>query len=115
MSRLVPGRGSRSWWTLCLKRSSTWSPFRAGKKPAARAILGEIGIEMGRFGSRARLASWAGRCPGNNESAEKRRSGKTRKANRYLRRILLQCAWATTANSRRLSRRWPRRPDGTDR
>lgn len=61
---------------------------------AARAILAEIGTEMQHFGSAARLASWAGVCPGNDESAGKRRSGRTRKGNRYLRRVLVQCAWA---------------------
>jgi transposase len=61
---------------------------------AARAILAEIGTDMSRFGSDARLASWAGVCPGNDESAGKRRQGRTRKGNRYLRRVLVQCAWA---------------------
>jgi transposase len=61
---------------------------------AARAILAEIGTEMRHFGSAARLASWAVVCPGNDESAGKRRSGRTRKGNRYLRRVLVQCAWA---------------------
>jgi transposase len=61
---------------------------------AARAILAEIGTDMSRFGSASRLASWAGVCPGNDESAGKRRRGKTRKGNRYLRRVLVQCAWA---------------------
>ena len=62
---------------------------------AARVILSEIGTDMTRFGSAQRLASWAGLCPGNNESAGKRKSGKTRKGNRYLRRVLSECAWAT--------------------
>jgi transposase len=61
---------------------------------AARDILAEIGTDMSRFGSDARLASWAGLCPGNNASAGKRRHGKMRKGNRYLRRVLVQCAWA---------------------
>ena len=62
---------------------------------AARQIVAEIGLDMTRFGSAGRLASWAGMCPGNNESAGKRKKGKTRKGNRYLRRTLVQCAWAT--------------------
>jgi transposase len=65
---------------------------------AARAILAEIGTDMSRFGTAARLASWAGVCPGNDESAGKRRRGKTRKGNRYLRRVLVQCAWAAREN-----------------
>src|SRR4029453_426133 len=56
-------------------------------------ILGEIGTDMSRFGSAARLASWAKISPGNNASAGKRRQGRTGKGNRYLRRILVQCAW----------------------
>jgi transposase len=61
---------------------------------SARMILAEIGTDMSRFGSDSRLASWAGMCPGNDESAGKRRRGRTRKGNRYLRRVLVQCAWA---------------------
>ena len=61
---------------------------------AARDIFAEIGTDMSRFGDAARLASWASVCPGNNESAGKRRHGRTRKGNRYLRRVLVQCAWA---------------------
>lgn len=63
-------------------------------KLAARLIISEIGTDMERFGSASRLASWCGMCPSNNESAGKRRRGKARKGNRYLRRVLLQCAWA---------------------
>jgi transposase len=61
---------------------------------AARIIISEIGTDMSRFGSGPRLCSWARMCPGNNESAGKRKSGKTRKGNRYLRRVLTECAWA---------------------
>jgi transposase len=61
---------------------------------AARDILGEIGTDMSRFGSAARLASWAKISPGNKASAGKRRQGRTGKGNRYLRRVLVQCAWA---------------------
>ena len=60
----------------------------------ARDIIAEIGADMSRFGSARRLASWAGMAPGNNESAGKRRKGRTGKGNRYLRRVLVQCAWA---------------------
>jgi transposase len=60
---------------------------------AARLILAEIGTAMSHFGSHARLSSWAGVSPGNNESAGKRRRGKSRRGNRYLRRVFVQCAW----------------------
>ena len=49
---------------------------------------------MSRFPTAGHLSSWAGVCPGNNESAGKRRSGKTRKGNKTLKVILTQCAQA---------------------
>lgn len=60
----------------------------------AWTILAEIGLDMSVFASADHLASWAGLCPGNDESAGKRRSGRVRKGNRYLRRTLVQNAWA---------------------
>jgi transposase len=61
---------------------------------AARDILGEIGMDMSRCGSAARLASWAKGSPGNNARAGKRRQGRMGKGNRSLRRVLVQWAWA---------------------
>jgi transposase len=61
---------------------------------AAEQIVAEIGTNMGRFASAGHLASWAKVCPGNHESAGKRRSGKTGPGNRWLRSVLVQAAWA---------------------
>jgi hypothetical protein len=57
-------------------------------------IIAEIGLDMSRFPDADQLVSWAGVCPGNNESAGKRFSGRMRKGNRYLRRVLTQSAWS---------------------
>ncbi|HEV2084183.1 MAG TPA: IS110 family transposase [Gemmatimonadales bacterium] len=61
---------------------------------AAQVIISEIGVDMSRFPTAAHLASWAGLCPGNNESAGKHKSGRTRKGNNEVRTILTECAWA---------------------
>jgi len=58
----------------------------------AEVLVTEIGIDMSRFETAPRLAAWAGVAPGNDESAGKQRSGKTRKGNRSLRAILTQLA-----------------------
>jgi transposase len=60
----------------------------------AHVLIAELGTDMTQFATAAHAASWAGLCPGNAESAGKRFSGKTRKGDRYLRRILVQSAWA---------------------
>ena len=59
---------------------------------SAQAIISVIGTDMSRFPTDKHISSWAGLCPGNNESAQKRRSGKTRKGNALLRSTLLVCA-----------------------
>ena len=60
--------------------------------PSARAIIIELGPDIGVFASHRHCAAWAGLCPGNNESAGKRRSGRTRRGNTTLREVLIECA-----------------------
>lgn len=62
----------------------------------AAMLLVEIGADMDAFGSADRLASWVGICPGNNESAGKRKSGRVRKGNLYVRRLLCEFAHAAS-------------------
>jgi len=60
----------------------------------AWGLIAEIGVDMDKFGDSRHLASWAGLCPGNHESAGKRLSGKSRKGSPWLRRMACQTAWA---------------------
>jgi len=75
----------------------------------AISIVAETGGDMSRFPSAGHLCSWGAMCPGQNESAGKRHSGKTRKGNRYLRRTLIQAALgATHKNGSALQSRYHR-------
>jgi transposase len=62
----------------------------------AQVILAEIGLDMGRFKTASQLASWAGMCPGNRQSAGKSQGGKTRKGNGWLRQALVEAGWAAS-------------------
>jgi transposase len=82
----------------------------------AQTIVAEIGVDRRRFPSAKPLASWAGVCPGNHESAGKRKSGQPTKGNKSLRTILTEAAGATThakgtflqAKYQRLVKRMPK-------
>lgn len=67
---------------------------------SAQAIIAVIGADMSRFPDAAHLASWAGLCPGSNESAGKRKSGKTRKGNALLRSTMIVCAQTAVKNKK---------------
>ena len=62
---------------------------------SAASVISEIGADVrGYFPDAAHLASWAGLCPGNHESAGRHRTGKRRKGNQHLQPVLVECAWA---------------------
>lgn len=81
-------------------------PFRAAREllttipgiqqRGAEIILAEIGVDMSRFATPGHLASWAGVCPGNNESAGTHRSTHTRHGDLWLQSALVEAAWAAT-------------------
>lgn len=63
---------------------------------SAIGIIAEIGVDMEKFISAKHLASWAGVCPGNNESAGKKLSARTTQGNKYLKTTLIEASWACT-------------------
>lgn len=89
-------------------------------KRSAEVIISEIGVDMSCFPTAGHLASWAGLCPGNDESAGKHRSGRARKGNAALRAALCEAAWAAShtrdsylaAQYRRFKRRFGTRSEG---
>jgi len=89
-------------------------------KRTAEVVIAEIGVDMSRFPTAGHLASWAGLCPGNHESAGKHKSGRARKGNAALRSALCEAAWAGVrkndsylgAQFRRFQRRFGRRAEG---
>jgi transposase len=66
------------------------------RQRTAEVLIAEIGVDMSMFPTPKHLASWAGVCPGNDESAGKRRSGKTRKGSKWLRATLAEASLAAT-------------------
>jgi transposase len=87
--RLLAGLESEYNWLVLLQTLP-------GDLIGAAMLLVEIGNDMDAFGSADRLASWVGICPGNNESAGKHKSGRIRKGNTYVRRLLCEFAHAAS-------------------
>ncbi len=97
--------------TLDAQVEANLGPFRTAvdlimsipgiKNLSAHVIISEIEIDMSRFPSDAHLISWAGVCPGNDESAGKRRSNRLRKGVPWLKTTLVQCAWAAVKKKNR--------------
>jgi transposase len=89
-----------------------WRTIPGVETVTAWTLVAEMGVDASQFASPERVASWAGLCPGNHESAGKRHSGRMRAGNRWLKSALCQAAWAATrkrdsyyrAQFRRLSR-----------
>lgn len=80
------------------KTAELLSTIPGVKRRAAESILAEIGVDMSWFHSPGHLASWAGICPGQRESAGKRHSARTRKGSELLRTTLIECAHAASHN-----------------
>lgn len=80
------------------KASETSQSIPGIGNTSAQAIISVIGTDMSRFPTDSHIASWAGLCPGDNESAKKRKSGKTRKGNALLRSTLVICAHSAVRN-----------------
>jgi len=80
---------------------------------AAEVIVAEIGTDMTAFPTARHLASWAGLCPGNHQSAGKRHTGKTTKGSQWLRTVLVQVAWSASHTKQTIwsatYRRWAKR------
>jgi transposase len=72
----------------------------------AITVISELGIDLRMFPTAAHLCSWAGMCPGNNESAGKKKSTRLSKGNTHLKNILCQCAWAATRCKKNYLRDW---------
>ena len=72
----------------------------------AVSIISELGTDLSMFPSAGHLCSWVGMCPGNNESAGKKKSTRILQGNSHLKSVLCQCAWAATHTKKNYLREW---------
>lgn len=72
----------------------------------AVSIISELGTDLSMFPSAGHLCSWVGMCPGNNESAGKKKSTRITPGNAHLKSVLCQCAWAAIRSKRNYLREW---------
>ena len=82
--------------TPCQAEADRLRTIPGVEQRTAEVLIAELGVDMGQFPSDGQCAAWAGLCPGNHESAGKRKSGKTRKGNKWLRATLTEAAWAAS-------------------
>jgi len=76
------------------------------ERTSAIIIISEIGAELTKFKTAGHLCSWAGMCPGNNESAGKKKSTKVNKGNNFIKNVLCQCSWAITRHRKSFLHNW---------
>jgi transposase len=76
--------------------AQAWSSLPGIDRKMAQTVVAELGPDMGQFPTAANAASWAGLCPGEDETAGKRQSGRTRKGNVWLKGALTQSAWGAS-------------------
>jgi len=72
----------------------------------AVTIVSELGTDLSMFPTAGHLASWVGMCPGNNESAGKKKSTRITQGNKHLKCVLCQCAWGATRSKKNYLREW---------
>lgn len=72
----------------------------------AITIISELGTDLSMFPTAGHLCSWVGMCPGNNESAGKKKSARITQGNAHLKSVLCQCAWASTRTKKNYLREW---------
>ena len=99
---------SRARWNRSLAAMTVLLSIPGIQRRTAEVVIAEIGTDMTRFPTSRHLASWAGLCPGNNESAGKRKHGRTTKGSPWLRTALVEAALGATRNNGYLQAKYRR-------